>query len=261
MTPEREAQIRAGSCLDRPDCIPDLLAEIDRLRSLTPRISEPSSKSEASDEGRVESGPIQFGDDWPGLFLRGDEAIPMGLVLRDHVAAVPLELLGSIDRNVLTDLATALLSCEQGRGLPRRSTPPSASGRDEGRVPRTRPHGAILTALAAMARHECEGDRFGGDHLRELVPAAKREMDVLARGGPPPTALADEGLLREVEEVLLAVAEDLVNLHTRAWKAIDRAIAAGFNLPLSERLDIASHDLDRAQRIIDRIRTERGGAR
>jgi hypothetical protein len=25
-------------------------------------------------EGRVETGPVQFGDDWPGVFIRGDSA-------------------------------------------------------------------------------------------------------------------------------------------------------------------------------------------
>jgi hypothetical protein len=30
---------------------------------------------------RVESGPIQFGDDWPGIFLRGDEANAMSFYL------------------------------------------------------------------------------------------------------------------------------------------------------------------------------------
>lgn len=25
-------------------------------------------------EPRIETGPIQFGDDWPGLFIRGDNA-------------------------------------------------------------------------------------------------------------------------------------------------------------------------------------------
>lgn len=25
--------------------------------------------------GRVETGPVQFGDDWPGVFIRGDEAL------------------------------------------------------------------------------------------------------------------------------------------------------------------------------------------
>lgn len=26
-------------------------------------------------EKRVETGPVQFGDDWPGLFVRGDNAL------------------------------------------------------------------------------------------------------------------------------------------------------------------------------------------
>lgn len=26
------------------------------------------------DGGRVETGPVQFGDDWPGVFIRGDNA-------------------------------------------------------------------------------------------------------------------------------------------------------------------------------------------
>ncbi len=30
---------------------------------------------------RVESGPVQFGEDWPGLFLRGDYAGPVGVTL------------------------------------------------------------------------------------------------------------------------------------------------------------------------------------
>lgn len=28
-----------------------------------------------SDVPRIETGPLQFGRDWPGLFVRGDEAI------------------------------------------------------------------------------------------------------------------------------------------------------------------------------------------
>lgn len=28
-----------------------------------------------SDGKRVENGPVQFGDDWPGIFLRGDHAL------------------------------------------------------------------------------------------------------------------------------------------------------------------------------------------
>ncbi len=31
---------------------------------------------------RVESGAVQFGDDWPGLFLRGDDAFAMALDIK-----------------------------------------------------------------------------------------------------------------------------------------------------------------------------------
>jgi hypothetical protein len=37
---------------------------------------------------RAESGPIQFGDDWPGVFLRGDYAGPMSFVLNQVLDAV-----------------------------------------------------------------------------------------------------------------------------------------------------------------------------
>lgn len=33
-------------------------------------------------EDRVESGAIQFGDDWPGLFIRGDNSMALGLALK-----------------------------------------------------------------------------------------------------------------------------------------------------------------------------------
>lgn len=35
---------------------------------------------------RVESGPIQFGDDWPGVFIRGDGAGYYALLLRQFLA-------------------------------------------------------------------------------------------------------------------------------------------------------------------------------
>lgn len=32
-------------------------------------------------EARVETGPVQFGNDWPGLFIRGDNAFGLSLEL------------------------------------------------------------------------------------------------------------------------------------------------------------------------------------
>ena len=36
--------------------------------------------------GRVETGPVQFGDDWPGVFIRGDNAFGFAMALRDKLA-------------------------------------------------------------------------------------------------------------------------------------------------------------------------------
>lgn len=41
---------------------------------------------------RVETGPVQFGDDWPGVFIRGDNAY--------HFSAALYLLLGDIERGV-----------------------------------------------------------------------------------------------------------------------------------------------------------------
>ena len=32
-----------------------------------------------AEETRVETGPVQFGDDWPGIFIRGDRALAMAI--------------------------------------------------------------------------------------------------------------------------------------------------------------------------------------
>lgn len=34
---------------------------------------------------RVETGVVQFGDDWPGIFLRGDDALPRAFYLRQFL--------------------------------------------------------------------------------------------------------------------------------------------------------------------------------
>lgn len=36
---------------------------------------------------RVETGPTQFGNDWPGLFIRGDDALALAMYLRDVLRA------------------------------------------------------------------------------------------------------------------------------------------------------------------------------
>lgn len=61
---------------------------------------------------RVESGPIQFGDDWPGIFIRGDNALFFAFAVA-HAA----ELLGPeyvTLKAQLSGLANDLRSCSVG---------------------------------------------------------------------------------------------------------------------------------------------------
>lgn len=65
---------------------------------------------------RMESGPVQFGDDWPGMFLRGDDAIPLGLYLHD--AAASMRFVGDeMTAVVLEDAASRLLACIERKGV------------------------------------------------------------------------------------------------------------------------------------------------
>ncbi|MGD0904958.1 MAG: hypothetical protein ABR924_18805 [Terracidiphilus sp.] len=79
-----------------------------------------SSKSESSDSSqpyllpeqnpRVESGPIRFGEDWPGLFLRGDSCISYAyhldqLLKRGHDAGISRLIV----ENLLNDLHSTRL--------------------------------------------------------------------------------------------------------------------------------------------------------
>jgi hypothetical protein len=36
---------------------------------------------------RIETGPVQFNDDWPGIFIRGDECFAYYLALREVLKA------------------------------------------------------------------------------------------------------------------------------------------------------------------------------
>jgi hypothetical protein len=78
---------------------------------LFPGVEQDIAKSEVmmrtfpAQENRVESGAIRFGDDWPGLFLRGDDAFmhasSIQIVVRELVKRygkenVPLDMLIAI---------------------------------------------------------------------------------------------------------------------------------------------------------------------
>jgi len=57
---------------------------------------------------RAETGPVQFGDDWPGVFIRGDNAHHYALIIERLLQAIGQGFQESIDRTVLQDLAQML---------------------------------------------------------------------------------------------------------------------------------------------------------
>ncbi|HKZ77892.1 MAG TPA: hypothetical protein VJ124_06170 [Pyrinomonadaceae bacterium] len=42
-------------------------------------------------KGRVETGAVKFGDDWPGLFIRGDNTITLRRRINDLLDYLPAE--------------------------------------------------------------------------------------------------------------------------------------------------------------------------
>lgn len=61
---------------------------------------------------RVESGPVQFGDDWPGVFIRGDNALTFAHMLREGLTYIPEREYLLLAQ--LIGLADTLQSCSVG---------------------------------------------------------------------------------------------------------------------------------------------------
>lgn len=64
----------------------------------------------ADDQTRVETGVVQFGNDWPGVFIRGDNALGYALALRsaksdDPIAELQLKELGNLLHAAMTTTA------------------------------------------------------------------------------------------------------------------------------------------------------------
>ena len=64
-------------------------------------------------EDRVETGPTRFGSDWPGVFIRGDNALWMAFLLREYLRKPGLNL-GFQEDIVLRSLMDLLESCQIG---------------------------------------------------------------------------------------------------------------------------------------------------
>lgn len=73
-----------------------------------------SAQAAAPSTERPETGPMQFGDDWPGVFIRGDNALHFAMELRGVLA----HLVGGrmfqnpITLAVLDGLADTLAGCD-----------------------------------------------------------------------------------------------------------------------------------------------------
>ena len=74
----------------------------------TKALSKPSNLKEKE---RAESGPIRFGNDWRGLFLRGDEAMAYALLLRTVLERPVFE--SFFEKPVLTGLLETLESVHE----------------------------------------------------------------------------------------------------------------------------------------------------
>lgn len=68
-------------------------------------------------KGRIETGALQLGEDWPGVFIRGDEALGMaGLMnaLADAIARGDDIVIKSAPA-ILRELAKMLEACRSGQ--------------------------------------------------------------------------------------------------------------------------------------------------
>ncbi len=70
-------------------------------------------------ERRVETGPIQFGEDWPGVFIRGDNAAYYALALGEALHELPADsrnqfCMGEVLRGLQGLLTSAVARKEQG---------------------------------------------------------------------------------------------------------------------------------------------------
>ena len=65
--------------------------------------------------GRVETGPVRFGDDWAGVFIRGDEAFHLALKLGGALERLPAsnDIMDALQRSSIEGLVELLHSCRE----------------------------------------------------------------------------------------------------------------------------------------------------
>lgn len=68
------------------------------------------------EQTRPETGPMQFGKDWTGIFIRGDRALYFGLILNDFLTRKTE--LSYLENKMLEQLRDLLNSAMQGSSSP-----------------------------------------------------------------------------------------------------------------------------------------------
>jgi hypothetical protein len=115
-------------------------AAADKIISLV-LVPEPTQEQ----VGRVETGPVRIGDDWPGVFVRGDDAMHYAIALSGRTKPEPVG--GEVDMSdLLTDmtietLMNLLASCREPCGArPLYASPVLAQEREPARLHDPRDH-------------------------------------------------------------------------------------------------------------------------
>lgn len=111
---ERVAELAAQTVLTLP-------ADFDRrgmwsTAMTDPDIIPPRITKVPGVQERIETGPLQFGDDWPGVFIRGDNALADANMLEAALKYFPMtaETDTWIARRVIEGLISTLRSCRVG---------------------------------------------------------------------------------------------------------------------------------------------------
>lgn len=65
---------------------------------------------------RPETGPIKFGDDWTGVFLRGDDALHFSVAIEKALKTIGIHM-DVMMRMTLNDLVAVLRACTEGPGV------------------------------------------------------------------------------------------------------------------------------------------------
>jgi len=74
---------------------------------------------------RIESGPIQFGDDWPGIFLRGDDAMAAAHYIANAADELENIHFDPIVTALMRGISVRLQECQyRGSMEPDRTKPP-----------------------------------------------------------------------------------------------------------------------------------------